>query len=122
VKTNRDGLKIIDRYLLKNQMDTEAAEKLVEHFVTVELNENQFSALVSFVKCRGATAFRRSVLLRRVNQNQPFQAAEQFKLWVNHGGKRRKSLINRRKSEEKLFLRPVIVADKGKEYATPSPL
>jgi GH24 family phage-related lysozyme (muramidase) len=138
MKTNLGGLKIIGK------ADISAAERIVGHFVTVDINENQFSALVSFVTCRGEAAFRRSVLLRCVNQGRHFEAARQFKLWVNHGGKRRKcrhfeaarqfklwvnhggkrrkSLIKRRKAEEKLYLKPIIVVNKGTEYAPPSPL
>lgn len=116
MKTNPGGLKIIGK------ADIAAAERIVGHFVTADINENQFSALVSFVTCRGEAAFRRSVLLRCVNQGRHFEAARQFKLWVNHGGKRRKSLIKRRKAEEKLYLKPIIVVNKGTEYAPPSPL
>lgn len=108
MKTNPNGLKIIGRYK-QPALPIESIEAAVSELLTYPVNPNQFSALVSFASCRGVSALSRSVLLKHVNEGQPFQAAKQFKRWVRNGGKRRTALANRRALEVKLFLTPIIV-------------
>ena len=109
--TNRDGFRIISKYETATTLPVPDAERLVTSLVHVPLNENQFSALVSFMTCRGFAAFDRSKLLQYVNAGQPFKAAAEFSRWTWSGGKRRTKLIRRRNAEKKLFLRPVIVVN-----------
>ena len=44
-----------------------------------------------------------STLLRKVNANDPFAAAEQFSLWVHAGGRVLAGLVRRRNAERDLF-------------------
>lgn len=88
--------------------DIEARERQVENAVTVPLNENQFSALVSFVFNLGIGRLRSSTLLRRLNAGDYLSAAAEFERWDNvcdHTGCREeKGLRLRRRAEQDLFL------------------
>lgn len=108
METNPDGLKIIGKYKAPVEPLCHY-ESAVNELVTYPINNNQFSALVSFATCRGVASLSRSVLLQKVNHGQPFQAAREFGRWVRQGGKRRTSLARRRAMEAKLFLTPIIV-------------
>jgi lysozyme len=78
----------------------------VEKNVRVELTDNQFGALVSFVYNVGIMAFINSSLLRRLNAGDYELAAEEFLKWVHAGGKRLPGLVKRREAERSLFLKP----------------
>ena len=84
--------------------DLNEFEQAVSDLVSVELDDNQFSALVSFVFNLGPTNFRNSTLLRKLNQGDYEGAADQFKLWSKAGGVRMKGLVRRRLSERNLFV------------------
>ena len=79
-------------------------EASVSQFVTVKLNQAQFDALVSFTFNVGVGAFKKSTLLRLVNQGDFLGAAEQFGRWVNANGKKLPGLVSRREEEKQLFL------------------
>lgn len=83
--------------------DLEATEKAVRELVTVELSQGQFDALVSFVFNVGPDAFRRSALLRKLNQGDYEGAAAEFPKWVYAKGKKLKGLVTRRSEERRLF-------------------
>lgn len=70
----------------------------------LQLNQNQFDALVSFVFNVGAGNFRSSTLLKRVrlNPNDP-DIDRQFKRWVYANGRILPGLIKRRNDETKLY-------------------
>jgi len=87
--------------LLKN--DLIIFEKAVEKNVSVELDSNQFSALVSFTFNLGETNFRNSTLLLKLNAEDYDGASEEFKRWSKAGGVRLKGLVRRRLSERNLF-------------------
>lgn len=57
-------------------------EDIVRRLVTVELNANQFSALVAICYNIGEDNFSRSTLLREVNAGRFFDAAAAFGMWV----------------------------------------
>lgn len=88
--------------------DSSIAAGAINKLVRVPLNENQFSALVSFVFNIGVSAFSGSTLLRLLNSDNYKGAAEQFLRWnkgtidgvkiVVNG------LTNRRHQERNLFL------------------
>ncbi len=88
--------------LLKS--DLRYFENAVRKFVTVKLNQAQFDALVSFTFNVGVYAFKKSTLLRLVNQGDFLGAAKQFGRWVNANGKKLPGLVKRREDEKKLFL------------------
>lgn len=85
--------------------DVARFEDGVAALVTVDLNENQFSALVSFAFNVGLDALRKSSLLRLLNAGEYKAAANQFDKWVNGGGRRLPGLVKRRAQEKALFLK-----------------
>ncbi len=87
--------------------DVRAAEQAVCELLTVEVNENQFAALVSFTFNVGHTNFAHSTLLARVNAEEFDAAATQFLRWVYAGGVPLQGLKNRRMAERQLFLEGV---------------
>jgi len=87
--------------------DIKDAEDAVNKMVLVPLNENQFSALVSFVFNLGAGNFKKSTLLKEINKNNWLLAANEFDKWVYAGGKVLNGLVRRRKAEKELFLKGI---------------
>ena len=79
-------------------------EPIIHKLVKVELNQNQFDALVSFVYNIGESQFKRSTLLKKLNKEDYRSAAEEFDKWVNAGGQKLQGLVNRREQEKILFL------------------
>jgi len=78
--------------------------KGVSKLIKVELNDNQFSALVSFAFNLGIGALSKSTLLKKVNANPNDKTIEQeFMKWVNAGGKKLNGLVRRRTAESKLY-------------------
>jgi lysozyme len=76
----------------------------VEDLLTVPVNENQFSALVSLAYNIGLSAFANSTLLDLVNQNPNDPAIRsQFMRWVYAGGQVVQGLVNRRTDEANLY-------------------
>lgn len=83
--------------------DVEKFSKGVAASLRVPLNDNQFSALVSFAYNVGLQAFRKSSALRAVNAGK-FQAVPSLMaLWIKAGGKILPALIARRAAEAALF-------------------
>jgi GH24 family phage-related lysozyme (muramidase) len=75
------------------------AEQTVNESVKVILTQNQYDALVSFVFNIGATAFKKSTLLKLLNQGLYDMAAEAFLMW-----NKPPEIIGRRNSEREQFL------------------
>ena len=63
-------------------------------------------ALTVPVSANGAAAFRKSTLLRLVNDGHFEAAAEQFLRWNRAGGREMPGLTRRRQAERQLFLTP----------------
>ncbi len=89
--------------------DLGVAEDAVTAMTSVTLNDNQFSALVSFVFNLGQSRFRYSTLRALVNRSAFLDAADEFPKWRHAGGRELAGLKARRAEERALFLRPVIV-------------
>ena len=85
--------------------DLKKFEATVNKAVTVQLNQNQFDALLSLAYNIGTNAFSKSTLVKKLNANDIRGAADQFDVWVNAGGKRMQGLVNRRAKEKEVFLR-----------------
>lgn len=83
--------------------DVEKSEAALNECVTVELTQNQFDALVSFVFNVGANAFKNSTLLKLLNQAKYEEVPNQLQRWVRSGGQVVQGLINRRENEIKLW-------------------
>jgi lysozyme len=82
--------------------DMDAFEGRVQKLISVLLNDNEFSALVSFDFNTGGLAD--STLRRLLNAGDRAGAADQFLRWDHAGGKQLAGLTRRRKSERNLFL------------------
>lgn len=83
--------------------DLEGAESAVNEGVEVELQQNQFDALVSFCFNVGATAFKNSTLLRRLNQSGYEEVPAQLRRWVHCCGVIVPGLVSRREHEIALW-------------------
>lgn len=84
--------------------DLEDSEDAVRAFVNVELNQNQFDALVSFVYNLGSGNFNSSTLLRKLNNGDYLGAANEFNRWNKAGGVVLSGLVRRRNAEANLFI------------------
>lgn len=84
--------------------DLEKFETGVSSYVKVALNENQFSALVSFAFNCGLAALYTSTLLKKLNEADYIGAADEFLRWDKCNGKPLAGLTKRRKAERDLFL------------------
>ena len=74
------------------------------------LTQNQFDALVSFASNVGVEAFRKSAVLRRVNEGSMLQAAWALEMWRKADFEGEQivvdALVRRRAAEKALFLTP----------------
>ena len=95
--------------LLKDLTQYEAA---VESLVKVELNDNQFAALVSFAFNVGIGAFKNSTLLKKLNQGNFNAVPTELMKWTKAGGKKIQGLVNRRRAEGYLWMEGAFVTSK----------
>lgn len=89
------------KQLLKE--DIEDHIKNLPELITVDLNQNQYDAIVSLVFNIGVTAFSKSTLRKLLNQGNYAAAADQFLRWNKAGGKVLPGLVRRRIAERQLF-------------------
>ena len=87
--------------LLLHEMDE--YEGYINNMVTVDLEQNQFDALVSWVFNLGSSNLSSSTLLKKINNKEFDAVPEQIKRWNKAGGKVLDGLIKRRNSEALLF-------------------
>ena len=85
------------------RQDVEFAEKEVNKH-NLNINQNKFDALVSFVFNLGVGNFARSTLLRKIksNANDP-TIRKEFERWIYAGGKVLNGLVRRRREEADLY-------------------
>jgi lysozyme len=83
--------------------DVAASAAYVNAAVMVELQQNEFDALVDFVFNLGRGAFAGSTLLKNLNAGQFDAAAAQFDLWDHAGGQVVAGLLRRRQAEQAMF-------------------
>jgi len=98
--------------------DLRRFEAAVERHVKVALNDNQFAALVSFCYNIGEEAFRRSTLVRKLNQGDYDCVPAELAKWVHTKGRRVQGLVNRRAAEAGLWVRDAFVASHDQTCAT----
>jgi lysozyme len=83
------------------------AELPINRLVTVDLNQNQFDALTSFVFNEGEGHFAQSEMLRLINLGYFTSAAPQFLRWIYIKGAKSTGLLKRRQQEMALFMTPM---------------
>lgn len=76
----------------------------IKPLIKVDLSKNQIYALTSLTYNIGLGAFKKSTLLRLINQEKFTEAAQQFDRWVYANGKKLNGLVKRRNEEKMLFL------------------
>lgn len=93
------------------QADDRLASDLANAFgavhahIAIALNENQQTALASFVFNLGETQFAKSTLLKKINAGDQIGAALEFTKWHFDNKKPIKGLLRRRLTEAALFLK-----------------
>lgn len=103
------------------QADMQKFSVAVEKAIGVELNDNQFSALVSFAFNCGSGNLRASTLRKKLNKGDYDCVPSELSRWVKASdprtGKKRSlaGLVKRRAAEGELFLKPL-----GEENETSS--
>jgi len=85
------------------RQDLEYFENVVLRLVDVEINDDEFGALVSFAFNVGEGNLESSTLLRKLNADDKPGAADEFIRWNKAGGETLNGLTRRRASEERLF-------------------
>lgn len=77
----------------------------------VPISNNELCALISFSYNVGTMALAKSTLTKKLNSGASrASVAAEFSKWVKAGGKTLKGLVNRRKDEQALFLKPDTVS------------
>ena len=87
--------------LLLHEMDE--YEGYINNMVTVDLNQNQFDSLVSWVFNLGPSNLKSSTMLKVINNNELDEVPSQIKRWNKANGKVLEGLIRRREAEALLF-------------------
>lgn len=120
-ETAKKGMKIsqaeADRLLV---YDLSRFIEAVEDSVKVTLNDNQFAALVSFAFNVGAGAFKKSTLLKKLNNGDYSSAPSELARWNKVGGKVSAGLTNRRAAEAGLWVKGSFVSSNYIEASEPS--
>lgn len=104
-----------ERILLR---DLTQYEQAVEDLVKVKLNNNQFAALVSFTFNVGIGAFKKSTLLKKLNNGNFNAIPTELTKWTKAGGKKIQGLVNRRAGEAGLWVKESFVSS---AYVKPTP-
>ena len=87
--------------ILKHQVDSHYGAA-VDRYVQIDINQNQFDALVSFAYNLGIGALKSSTLLQKVNRGR--SPADEFGKWIHANGKILSGLVRRREAERNLYL------------------
>ena len=83
--------------------DLKEFETYVNALVDVELDQNQFDALVAWTFNLGPTNLRTSTLLKKLNAGEYNDVPSEIKRWNRAGGQVLDCLIRRREAEALLF-------------------
>jgi len=83
--------------------DLEEFEGYVDKLVTVDLEQNQFDALVAWTFNLGPTNLKSSTMLRVLNEGKHENVPSEMKRWNKAGGETLEGLIRRREAESLLW-------------------
>lgn len=86
------------------EVELEEFEEYINDYVTVNLSQNQFDALVSWVYNLGPANLKASTMLKVLNSGDYEGVPAQIKRWNKAGGKVLQGLIRRREAEALLFM------------------
>jgi lysozyme len=86
--------------------DLQKTADALSEMITLDLNDNQFSACVCLAFNIGVNAFKDSTLLKLLNGGGVSPASEQFERWAHAGDIIIQGLLRRRLAEKALFLQP----------------
>lgn len=89
-----------ERLLAEDVLDFALA---IDELINVEINDNQFCAMVSFAFNVGLGAFERSTMLRLLNKGEFDSVPSQIMRWTKAGGRELKGLKRRREAESELW-------------------
>lgn len=103
VKYNDDQITIARAEQLLANTLAKDFEPAIAKLVKVELAQNEFDALASFVYNLGAANLAGSTLLKKLNAGDKKGAAAEFEKWTKAGGQVLRGLVRRRADERKLF-------------------
>ncbi len=110
-ETARHGMSVTDgdaERLLRD--DVKPIEAIIGDTVRAPLNQNEHDALVSLIFNIGEDNWRRSTVLRKLNEGDKLAAADAFEMWtkahVNNELTTLDGLVRRRAAEKSLFLMP----------------
>ena len=84
--------------------DLTIAANAVRDNVRVEIPEYTKAAMISFVYNAGIGNFKRSTMLKLLNEGKWVEACHELPKWVYAKGKKLKGLVNRRQAEMQLCL------------------
>lgn len=105
IKGVKEGMTITEHQaeeMLKSELNE--YEGYINNLVTVELNQNQFDAMVSWVYNLGGGNLKASTLLKVLNAGNYAGVPEQMLRWNKAGGKVLEGLTRRRQAEADLFV------------------
>ena len=87
------------------ETDANTFLRQIEKYISddIELNQNQVDSLASFVYNIGIGNFKKSTLLKHLNEGFFVLAANEFARWNKGGGRVLKGLVDRRAEESDLF-------------------
>ena len=103
-KTAKKGMRITPdqaELLLKDELAE--YEGYINRYVTVDLRQCEFDALVSWVYNLGPSNLQSSTMLKVLNAGKYNEVPYQMKRWNRAGGKVLKGLTRRRADEARLF-------------------
>lgn len=89
--------------------DLKAVYDVIDKYVKTELNENQFSALTSFIENIGETLFAKSSVLKYINAGKLDSVPGRMALYRLNDGKVMAGLVRRRTAEGALWMETVNV-------------
>ncbi len=96
-------------------------ENAVNNLVKVDLNQNQFDALVSFAFNVGVGNFSSSTLLKKLNKGQYNAVPSELMKWTKSKGRQMAGLVNRRSQEAALWGKGSYVASNFVEAQQSTP-